>query len=140
MCWKTQRDLCFSSTPVSKQLGLIDLGNEYFIIIQPTTKARLRAHRAKCINVCLGAFGSPSRKCATRRANSFNLRSTNPGSQNRSRPSQVTLWGTAPFLGELYEQLTGARRTEYCVASILLLYQLPLIPVTGGFRVELVWV
>ncbi|CAE7466554.1 NEFH [Symbiodinium sp. CCMP2592] len=53
----------------------------------PCIKARLPAHNAKSINLCLGAVGAPSRKC-------------------------VTLWGTAPFLNKLYEQLSGTRRNQ----------------------------
>ncbi|CAE7171134.1 unnamed protein product [Symbiodinium microadriaticum] len=68
----------------------------YYVIENPTgsmlfeypcIKARLRAHKAKSINLCLGAVGAPSRKC-------------------------VTLWGTAPFLPKLYEQLSGTRRNQ----------------------------
>ncbi|CAE7689606.1 unnamed protein product [Symbiodinium sp. CCMP2592] len=68
----------------------------FYIIENPTgsmlfeyacIKARLRAHGATSINLCLGALGAPSKKC-------------------------VTLWGTAPFLYELYEQLTGSRRNQ----------------------------
>ena len=31
----------------------------------PKLEARLRAHNAKSVNLCLGALGAPSRKCAT---------------------------------------------------------------------------
>ena len=34
----------------------------------PAIKARLREHRARTVNICLGALGAPTRKCATGRA------------------------------------------------------------------------
>ena len=79
---------------------------------------RLREHGAREINVCLGAVGAPTAKCVP----FINISATNIATcivacctlvRHGVKPDpepEVSLVGTAPFLADIYEQMTEPRR------------------------------
>ena len=70
----------------------------------------LRRHGAVHINICLGAVGAPSAKCATCHRSYAYFTIAPPCLALHGVGLQVTLVGTAPFLAELYTTLSAPRR------------------------------